>query len=250
MVDYFKVQPDYTRLMQKHFTPGRGGRKIRYVVRHHNAGVSNTDQTWNTWQTRQASAHYQIEVNGRVGQLVYDRDTAWANGNSSANAESITIEHSNSGGAGSDWPISDATIDSGAKWAAALCWFYKLGRPEFGKNIRDHRDFYATACPYHLASGGKYHARYMRIAQAHYDWMVKGGNTTTPTGGLTVSDINKIMQSLGRIEDQLGGKHPSWGEASSFGKDRNGNELTQRDGLIAKLNKMQADIDDIKKQVQ
>lgn len=195
MPDYFKVEPDYTRLMNKHFTPGRGGRKIRYIVRHHNAGISTTDQTWNTWQSRQASAHYQIEPDGRVGQLVYDGNTAWANGNQTANQESITIEHSNNGGAAQDWPISDATIEGGAKWAAALCWFYKLGRPEYGVNIRDHKNFYATACPYHLAYGGKYHDRYMRIAQAHYDQM---------SGGDAAPVIDEIESEANRAKSWLG----------------------------------------------
>lgn len=196
MPDYFKVEPDYTRLMNKHFTSGRGGRKIKYIVRHHNAGISTTDQTWNTWQYRQASAHYQIEPSGRVGQLVYDGDTAWANGNQTANQESITIEHSNSAGANQDWPISDATIEGGAKWAAALCWFYKLGRPEFGVNIRDHKEFYATSCPYHLAKGGKYHDRWMKIAQEHYDWM--SGKTTAPAINEIDSEANRAKSWLGK----------------------------------------------------
>ncbi|AXQ65143.1 lysin A [Gordonia phage Schmidt] len=195
MPDYFKVEPDVTRLMNKHFTPGRGGRSIKYVVRHHNAGVNSIDSTWNTWQTREASAHYQIEPNGRVGQLVNDSDTAWANADTIANQESLTIEHSNSAGAAQDWPISDATIDAGAKWAAALCWYYKLGRPQYGKNIRDHRDFYATSCPYHLANGGKYHARYMRTAQDHYDWMAGGG---TPVVNEIDAEAKRAAAWLGK----------------------------------------------------
>lgn len=197
MPDYFTVEPDYTRLMNKHFTSGRGGRKIKYIVRHHNAGISTTDATWNTWQTRQASAHYQIETNGRVGQLVYDGDTAWANGNQTANQESITIEHSNIAGASQDWPISDATIESGAKWVAALCWFYELGRPEFGVNVRDHRNFYATSCPHRLAFGGDYHDRYMRIAQEHYDWM---------SGAATVPAINEIDAEAQRAKLWIGNR--------------------------------------------
>lgn len=197
MLDYTKVEPDYTRLMNKHFTPGRAGRKIKYIVRHHNAGISNTDATWNTWQSREASAHYQIETTGRVGQLVNDGDTAWANGNSTANQESITIEHSNVAGPNEDWPISDATIEGGAKWAAALCWFYKLGRPEFGVNIRDHKEFYATSCPYHLAKGEKYHDEWMRISQEHYDRM--SGKAVAPV-------INEIDSEANRAKDWLGNR--------------------------------------------
>jgi hypothetical protein len=34
------------------------------------------EDVWNWWQTRKASAHYQVESSGRIGQLVWDRDTA------------------------------------------------------------------------------------------------------------------------------------------------------------------------------
>lgn len=194
VVDYFKVEPDYTRLMNKHYTRGRGGSRIEFITRHHNGGVSSTDGSWDTWQSREASAHYQIETTGRVGQLVNDGDTAWANGNASANARTIAIEHSNNGGA--DYAMNDATVVAGAKWAAALCWFYKLGRPQYGKNIRDHRDFYSTACPYHLANGGKYHARYMQVAQAHYDSMV--GAKLAPVINEIDSEANRAKVWLGK----------------------------------------------------
>ncbi|QGH79681.1 lysin A [Gordonia phage Anon] len=198
MPDYFKVEPDITRLMNKHFSYGRAGRKIRYITIHHNAGISTTADSWNTWQSREASAHYQIEPSAKVGQLVNDGDTAWSNGNSVSNNESIAIEHSNSAGAAKDWPISDAVIVAGAKWTAALCWFYKLGRPKAGTNVRFHRDFYGTSCPYHLAPGGKYHARYMKIAGEHYDWMVKGGSNPAPVINEINSEANRAKAWIGK----------------------------------------------------
>lgn len=178
MKDWFTVEPDVIRLMNKHFTHGRGGQRIQYITRHHLAGIGTTNDVWNWWQTRQASAHYVVENSGRIGQLVWDRDTAWSNANPLSNQRSIAIEHSNSTGRlhGSDnfpsWQINDTVIREGARLAGALCWFYKLGRPNFGTNIRDHRQFYGTSCPHHLAAGGRYHATWMRIAQEHYDWMV------------------------------------------------------------------------------
>lgn len=180
MKDYMNVLPDKIKIMGRHFTPGRGGRKIRHITRHHTAGVLTTEQVWDVWQTRQASAHYIVETDGTVGQLVWDRDTAWANANLQANQESITIEHSNSAGAGADWPISDATIIGGARLAAALCRFYNLGRPEFGKNIRDHKEWGQTSCPYHLANGGKYHKMWMDEAQRFYDELTAPKTSTTP----------------------------------------------------------------------
>ena len=185
-MDWWKVEPDVYRLLNKHYTPGRAGR-IQYIVRHHNAGVLSINQIWDVWQQRQASAHYQVEVGGRIGQLVNDSDTAWHAANATVNANSIGIEHANSAGAGQDWPISDITIVNGAKLAAALCWFYKLGRPHFGTNIRDHRQYTTTSCPHHLAAGGKYHDRWMQVAQQHYDFMVANPNGAPEQGGFLMA---------------------------------------------------------------
>ena len=164
---------DETRWMNKNFTKGRhfNGRavKVEKITRHHMGGIGDAQQCWNWWQTRPASAHFAVDRNGKVGQLVREEDTAHSNASPASNAVSITIEHSNSAGAAQDWPISNATIDGGARLAAELCIKHGLGRPLFGKNIDDHKDHSATACPYHLANGGKYHARWMRVAQDHYD---------------------------------------------------------------------------------
>lgn len=90
------------KLLDKHFTPGRGGNKIDKVVIHHNAGVLSIDQIWQVWQSRAASAHYQVETGGRIGQLVWDCDTAWHAANAWINQTSIGIEFANSAGANSN----------------------------------------------------------------------------------------------------------------------------------------------------
>lgn len=198
MKDWFTVEPDVVKIMNKHYTPGRGGNKIDMVVIHHNAGILSIDQIWNVWQTRQASAHYQVESGGRIGQLVWDRDTAWHAANSNINSRSIGIEVANSGGAAADWPIADTAIVESGKLAAAVCYVYKLGRPVAGRNVRFHREFTSTSCPYHLAPGGKYHQRLMKSAQEHYDWMVAGGKTpeSKPQEGISVSEADRIIKHL------------------------------------------------------
>lgn len=227
MKDWFTVEPDVVRLMQKHFTRGRGGHSIQYVTRHHLAGIGTTEDVWGWWQTRQASAHYVVENSGRIGQLVWDRDQAWSNANAASNRVSVSIEHSNSGGAAADWPINDTVIREGARLAAALCWFYKLGRPNFGTNIRDHRQFHATSCPHHLASGGRYHAEWMRIAQEHFDWMVReaAGHNTPQEGflmALSDAEQRELLDKTRRIHHELTYgfqslyEDPETGEQSEF----------------------------------
>lgn len=232
MKSWSNLEPDVYRLMNKHYTPGRNGRSIRYLVRHHTAGVLTTDQVWNVWQSRQASAHYIVEPSGRIGQLVNDWDTAWANGNATANAESITIEHSNS--PGPDYPISDATIEEGAHLAAALCIGYGLGRPQFGVNIRDHREFYGTSCPYHLANGGKYHQRYMQRAQHWFDQMTKKpapAPAPAPPEDTDMGFTDEDRRIQREIWEQLRG--PGGKGWPQLGKNADGQNLTLVDGIAA-----------------
>ncbi|WP_347285515.1 peptidoglycan recognition protein family protein, partial [Corynebacterium stationis] len=166
---------------------------------HHNAGVLSIDQIWQVWQDRQASAHYQITTTGEIGQLVWDRDTAWHAANQHINQTSIGLEFSNSAGANADWPITDKTIEEGAHLVAAICKYYKLGRPQVGKNVRFHREFTSTSCPYHLAPGGKYHATLMGRAQFWYDQMTgKAAAKPAPAKkeGLSMSDIEELKKYI------------------------------------------------------
>ena len=236
--NYMTVEPDRVAILGKHFTPGRGGRKIRYITRHHTAGVLNADQINSVWTTRPASAHYLIGVTGIVSQHVWDANTAWSNANSVSNQESITIEHSNSAGAAQDWPIAAATIDEGARWAAALCRYYKLGRPHFGTNIRDHRQFTSTSCPYHLAAGGKYHNRYMSVAQAFYDELTNPNSAPAPKPSpeedVMAADLNT------RIKVASGEEHRAqdlikWTDERVYELTREGGRLDRLEAKIDKL---------------
>lgn len=73
---------------------------------------------------------------------------------------------------------------------------------------------------------------------------------TPPKEDLTVSQYTDIMKKLNDIEDQLGPKRAEWGPGSSFGKDSQGRELTMRDGLIAKLDRMSKDIASLRVEVE
>lgn len=171
--DWKNLVASENRWLTRHFTPGRGGNKIDKIVIHHNAGRLSVLDCYNVWQTREASAHYQVDVNGHIGQLVHDWDTAWHAGSGAANRTSIGIEHANSAGA-PNWPVSDATVESGAHLVAAICHKYGLGRPKWMVNVYPHYHFSATACPAQLARG--LNSRYMSRAQAWYDAMAKGIN--------------------------------------------------------------------------
>lgn len=174
MKNWNSLEADENRLMNKHYTPGRQGKRIDKVIIHHNAGNLSVKGCWEVWQTRQASAHYQVESSGRIGQLVWDRDTAWHAGNWQANTTSIGIEHADA--SSNPWSVTEACLDNGAHLVAAICKYYGLGRPVWGKNVFGHKHFSSTECPASLA--GSQHAAYMARAQYWYDHM--SGTTPAP----------------------------------------------------------------------
>lgn len=174
-MDWGSLVADETRILTRHYTAGRGGHSIDKVIVHHNDGDLTVEGCYEVWQSRAASAHYQVTSDGTVGQLVWDRDTAWHAGNWRANQTSIGIEHADC--SRSPYRISEACLDSGAHLVAAVCRRYGLGRPEWGVNLFGHSDFAATECPASLAVGGSQHDAYVARAQAWYDAMGAGIET-------------------------------------------------------------------------
>lgn len=187
-MDWKNLTADVNLWLTKHYTKGRTG-TIDRIILHHNAGNLTVQGCYNVWQSREASAHYQVQGDGVIGQLVHDYDTAWHC--PGQNYRSIGIEHANN--STNPWTISDAALESGAHLVAALCVYYKLGRPTWGKNVFGHNDFNATACPGQLGTGGSQNAAYMKRAQEWYDSMSSGtdapaasSSTTTSSSAITV----------------------------------------------------------------
>ena len=189
MKNWDKLEADENLILNTHYTPGRAGRKINKVVLHHNGGNLSIRGCYDVWQTREASAHYQVDARGRIGQLVWDTDTAWHAGDYDANCTSIGIEHADI--STSPWRISDATLDNGAHLVAAICKAYGLGRPQYGRNVFFHRDFSPTECPASIA--GSQRDAYMRRAQEWYDRMTGKGKDTDV---VTQQDIDKIVHGV------------------------------------------------------
>lgn len=207
-MDFAGLHADRNRILTKHFTPGRKGRSIDCLVLHYNDGDLSIDGCYDTWQTRQASAHYQVQSDGLIGQLVWDRDTAWHAGNWDANLRSIGIEHANRGDS-----LTDECIESGAHLVAALCLYYKLGRPQWGVNVFPHNNFSSTDCPGPLRVGTSYHDRYMARAAEWYDAMATGtqpgppqqGGTPAPAPSLDLGDTSWTgPRMLTEWQEQLG----------------------------------------------
>lgn len=252
-MDWENLEPDKYNHLDRHYTPGRGGANIEFVTLHHMAMIGGVDDCVRVWQDREASAHYAIDRNGTIGQAVNDWDTAWSNANLYSNQRSISIEHSNSAGPDQDWPISEATRESGAHLVAALCRYYKLGRPESGKNVRFHsiESGGSTACPYHLRPGHKYHDAYIRRAQYWYDQMTSGKPAPAKpvkkeSKGITMNAVDQVnahtrafitgylspqIDAIQEIWRQLRG--PSGNGWSQLGQNDKGQNLTLVDAVAA-----------------
>lgn len=284
--DYYTLQPDKIYRLGKHYTPGRAGQKIQFITRHHlmyiGEGEAVVDQIWSR---RPASAHHVIGPTGRWVQTVYDNDTAWANASQWANQRTIAIEHSNNTGRahGNDfhpdsWNISNETIISGARVAAAYCLYFNLGRPVYGKNIRDHFEFTSTGCPVHLSGpkagnafggrAGKYHQQWMDEAQRFYDQLKNGKNAPKKSAkkenrSLTMNAVEKVnehtrafvtgyigpqIDAIQEIWRQLRG--PSGNGWAQLGQNDKGQNLTLVDAVAAirqQLAQIQADLDELKR---
>lgn len=191
MKNWLTLDADVNCIMKKHFTRGRGGKSIEFVGIHYDYGNPTVEEVYGWWQEREASAHYQVEDGGRIGQLVWDANTAWALGNFDANQRSINIEHANR----SDGTVSEACLDNGAHLTAAICKYYGLGRPEWLKNVFPHKYFSSTSCPGQLYGSQK--QAYIERAQYWYDQMCgtaqestnAGSGSTSGSGGVDIDAL-------------------------------------------------------------
>ena len=190
MKSWENLEADENLILATHMTRGRQGCKVDKIVLHHNGGNLTGKGCYDVWQTREASAHYQVAADGRITQLVWDTDTAWHSGDWNANLTSIGVEHADI--SADPWMLSEATLDNGAHLVAALCKHYGLGRPQWRVNVFPHSDFTSTACPASIA--GSQNADYMAKAQAWYDGLnvrdrpsVSGNVVATYSSGQTVN---------------------------------------------------------------
>lgn len=135
-------------LTNVNYTKGRGKYTIKKITIHHCAGVMSVESIGRFFKSgsRQVSAHYGIGNDGRIGQYVDEKNTAWTDGNWVSNCTSVTIETSNSK-TGGQWPVGSKALNSLIKLVADIAYRNKLGTLVAGKNLTWHSMYAATACP-------------------------------------------------------------------------------------------------------
>jgi hypothetical protein len=147
------------------------------VTFHHNGGVGNShEDVLNTWKSRPASAHFDVDTSGMIAQYVKVDEFAWATGNNEGNQHSISIEMADFTG-DPNWEISDVTWKAAARLAAWLFVHHIGVRPDFS-NVFPHQHWVSTDCP-----GPWVMHNFSSIVgevQAQYDHFL-GSSTPSPT---------------------------------------------------------------------
>jgi LysM repeat protein len=114
------------------FTAGRSA-KIDMIVIHKAEGSASSCWNWFQNPASQVSAHYVVDDNGAVTQMVPDADTAWHAGNWDYNCRSIGIENA---GFTAENDISDTHMKALAALCRSLCDRY--GIPKDRQHIIGH----------------------------------------------------------------------------------------------------------------
>ena len=162
------------------------------VTIHHNGGLRDThEDVLNTWKTRKASAHFDVDVEGAIAQYVKVDEYAWATGSTVGNETSISIEMADATGSPS-WQVSDATLNSMARLAA---WLFKhvIGTRPNSSNFLPHMHWVADDCP------GPYvmhnFSNILAKVQAQYD-LLDGVKSPTPAKLTVVQVAHQVIQGM------------------------------------------------------
>lgn len=125
--------------------------KIRKITIHHAAGNCSLQGFGATFcGTREVSANYAIDTQGRVGMYVEECNRAWTSHNADNDHQAITIEVANDGGA-PDWHVSDAALEAAIDLCVDICKRNGIEKINFtgdkNGNLTMHKYFAATGCP-------------------------------------------------------------------------------------------------------
>lgn len=140
------------------------------VTLHHNGGILSHEGVLSVWQTRPASAHFDVDGPGAVAQYVRVNEYAWATGDTEGNQRSISIEMCNQTGP-PEWKVGEATWRSAGRLAGWLL-ARVIGERPTRFNLLLHKDWSATDCPGPYID--KIYGQILAVAQQTYDDIVLG----------------------------------------------------------------------------
>lgn len=154
----------YTRISPNKSSPRK--QPIDKITIHHCAGVLSLYTLGRIFANpdRDASSNYGIDVNGKVGMYVEEKDRAWTSSSWANDNRAVTIEVSNSA-IGGEWPVSAASYNTLINLCIDICQRNGIKKliytGDANGNLTEHRYFSATLCP-----GPYLHKRMAGIADA------------------------------------------------------------------------------------
>lgn len=198
------------RIITAH-SSSRMGSKITTIIIHHMAGNLSIEQCGRVFQTRQASTHYGIGSDGRIGQYVDETYRAWSVANKWGDAKAVTMELANDGGASTNWHVSDRAIESCINLCVDICRRNGIPRLVFtgnlNGNLQMHRYYMATACPGpYLASKFSYIANEVNKRLGAGGYVAPSQSYITSDGKLVVDGLFGY-QSVLKMQKWLGGQY-------------------------------------------
>ena len=190
----------------KGYSNGRGGYKIDKIFVHHMAGILTAKQCGNVFKSREASAHYGIGSDGKIGQYVREEEAAWHAGNKAYNQRSIGIELSNDGGASSNWHVSDKTIAKCIDLIVDICQRNNIKKINYTGdtkgNLCMHTWVASTACP-----GPYLKTKFKYIADQVNKKLLSSKTSTSTTKKTTTKTITYTVKrgdTLSEIGERYG----------------------------------------------
>ncbi|MCI9626615.1 MAG: N-acetylmuramoyl-L-alanine amidase [Clostridia bacterium] len=127
--------------------------KIDRITVHHMAGITTLEKLGDLFaqRDRQASANYAIDIDGKVGCYVEEKNRAWTSSSGENDHRAVTIEVSNDE-IGNNWHVSDASIDALIELCTDICRRNNIEKLEFtgdtNGNLTIHSMFSdKTECP-------------------------------------------------------------------------------------------------------
>lgn len=143
LVDYVKISPNKT---------SPRNHKIDRITIHHMAGNLSVETCGNVFapSSRQASANYGIDSDGRVGMYVEEKDRSWCSSNKANDHRAVTIEVADDV-IGNGWHSSDKAMNKLVELCADICRRNGITRLNYtgdtNGNLTMHKWFAATDCP-------------------------------------------------------------------------------------------------------
>lgn len=182
-------------------------RKTKVTI-HHNGGRLSLEGILKVWETRPASAHFQVDGAGAIGQYVLPNEYAWATGTTKGNQDSISIEMANST-LSPDWQVSGATTYNAARLAGWL--FAKvIGTRPTRDTLVVHHYWKSTVCAGPFID--KVYNVILQQAQQAYD-MFTGVGQPTPTPIIPESEEDMSVRLVkGNSTQQVFGKDYTYGD--------------------------------------